>query len=125
MSDEVKHFGVKGMHWGVRRAEKAEARVNANVASGMSLVQARQAEAERKQKIRKWAITGAAVAVLYAPTLLAYGRVGAQGAANNYVNKKTAQAGAKAAANLMADKRGLANYKIVDVAFDAASGQWK
>ncbi len=122
---ELTHFGIKGMKWGVRRAEKAQARINKHISEGMSVDEATAAEAERKAHNRKLIIAGIAIVALYAPTVLAYSRVGAQKAANNYVAKKTTQAGARATANLLADSRGLSSQKIVDLGFDAVSGKWR
>jgi hypothetical protein len=48
-----------------------------------------------------------------------------QTAANHAVAAKVASNGAKAAANLFADKNGIANHKLIDLGWDSVSGSWK
>ena len=145
MSKEViQHYGVKGMHWGQRKAERAAAprhprysssaqavdlkkfkqrgvdRINQNMHKGMDLTKARKAETTRRQR-RNAMILGAyfvgRAAVVFGPQAL-------QSAADNYVGSKQAKAGKQAAANLFSDSRGIGSTKIVDLGFDKASGVW-
>lgn len=145
--DELAHYGVKGMHWGQRKAEnaaraslpraqgysqraynsdkrkfgkKAAHRINEAVLNGKSVDDARKVEVNRIKK-RVAAIYGGYLAarILYkvGPTILQMG-------AESYVSKKQEEAGRKAAQDLFSDKRGIGNQKIVDLNFDPVTQTW-
>lgn len=144
--EALAHFGVKGMHWGVRKERASLPRaagysnnqfqydkrtygltraraVNAHVLAGETVAKARSLasdEAARHRRNVQLVIAAAAVVALYGPQI----RFKANALATSYVNSKQAAAGAKAAANLFADSRGLTNYKTLNVAFDASKNLW-
>ena len=140
----LEHYGVKGMRWGQRRAERAAAprqasystdaqaadkkklgsrgvdRINENMSKGMDHPKARAAEVKRRQ-VRNTVIVGGYLA---ARALYVYGPMLAQQAANSYVGNKVANDGRKATADLFSDKRGISNHKVVDISYDSVSDKW-
>lgn len=142
----LEHFGVKGMHWGQRRVvetnssgrlkggsrtytygqrtvdglrygSSGQLRISDAMSKGKTLEKARK---EESKKLRKKLLVAGAI---YAGVLLAtHGPRALQSIANNVVNKRTAAAGARAAANLLADTRGIGAHKIVDLGYNAAKG---
>ena len=143
MTDVVEHFGVKGMHWGVRKAkpesprasgysdeayvqdkrkfgDRGVRRINERMHNGTDYASARKAEVKRRRN-QKLLFAGGYLA---ARMLLVYGPTLAQAGAQAYVGSKHAAAGAKAAANLFSDARGIGAHKIVDLGFNAATNVW-
>lgn len=143
----LEHYGIKGMHWGQRKAanaarasiprqagysdgahavdkkkfgQKGTDRINQNMSKGMGYSDARKAEVSRRRK-RNTLIAGSYLAAralyVYGPSLL-------QAGAQSYVGGKQETAGKKAAANLFSDSRGIGNQKIVDLGFDKDTGTW-
>jgi hypothetical protein len=149
--DELQHYGVKGMHWGVRKqpqlatgyskgsynydkrelGSRSAKRINESVSKGLSLKDARLSEQKRKAKNRKRITLGAMTAFAFGPAIMGaasvasqIARIGAQAGANAYVHTKRAQAGQKAANDLFSDSRGISSYKLVDLGFDPATNSW-
>ena len=100
------HFGVMGMKWGRHKAPDTRSRAERINAAGV--------KATRVVTAAHFALVGG---VLVAAAL--------QTAANHAVAAKVASNGAKAAANLFADKNGIANHKLIDLGWDAVTGSWK
>lgn len=139
---EIQHYGVKGMHWGVRKKKDMPAhsdygrssraydrrqlgkrsvrRINENMHKGMSLTEARAAEQRRKRN-RDLKMTGLSMFMYIGfrtslfktayETLRDTATIGKAA----YAHAAMAREGAKAAANLLADTRGIGNHKIVDI----------
>lgn len=145
--EALAHFGIKGMRWGHHKAEaaaraalpvsknygvrnysydrqkfgqKGADRINEHMHNGMDYRTARKTE-QRRQIKKRLIIAGSAYA---AAMLVTHGPTLAQNLANGYVGKKNAAAASRAAANLLADSRGIGNHKIVDLGFNAATGVW-
>lgn len=113
--EEVVHFGVKGMHWGVR----AQRRIDKRIANGKTPEQAMRTEQRRKMIVRTAAVVYAAV---IAKNL--FEKHGQQ-LVSSIVTSKLAKNGAKAAANALADSRGLTSYSAISLSFNAAKNIWE
>jgi hypothetical protein len=132
------HFGIKGMHWGehhalaeaVRPGSKKAAdirqfgtrgvsRIEAHRSAGMSRKEAVAKERHRK-RVQSGVVAAAALLALNAPRI----RVALNTALVTAVNSKRAADGAKFAASMLADSRGLTNVKTLNVAFDASRNLW-
>ncbi len=144
--DELQHYGVKGMKWGQHKAEVPEAkgyskadrqldhvklgkgsvrRINKRMAlKGQDLETARKNEKKFKRN-RRLAIVGAYLVLNNAPMIFGAAQNGLNGAAVKYVSKKTAASGAKAAATMFSDARGIGATKVVNLAFNAATGMFE
>lgn len=96
------HHGVRGMRWGKRK---------------------RQDTGEKKSHKKAIALTvaGGYALLRLAPVIKKYTMMTLTSA----VARKTAANGARAAANLLADSRGIANYKTINLVFDAASSTFR
>lgn len=141
------HYGVKGMKWGQRRAavkaERAEntkkarmkgysrdqkdldtvvlgrstvRRIEKRIAAGEDLKKVRSSE-ELKHTAKNLAV---AVAVLATPKLMSLGTK----ALVNAAASKQAKDGAKAAADLFANSKGITSYETIALAFDGSRGVW-
>jgi hypothetical protein len=97
---------------GVRRIEK-------NVANGKSVAAARVQEYSRATAVGL-GIGASLLALRLSPMLLRKANVGLSTLASN-INAKR---GAKAAADLFANNKGLTSYSTVALAFDKAKGVW-
>lgn len=146
-TEYLEHYGVKGMHWGQRKAanearaalprqsgysdgahavdkkkfgEKGANRINENMSKGMGYSDARKKEQKRRTNRRTMIVGGylAARAIyVYGPSLL-------QAGAQAYVGGKNDAAGKKAADDLFSDRRGIGNQKIVDLGYDSKTNSW-
>lgn len=144
---ELIHFGVKGMHWGVRKDKRPELaphsgatsrqhehnrrvygnkgarNINEQLHKGVSLNKARKDEHARQWSRNKkvlFAMFAAWAAIRLGPALMGSMNKTLSSAAG----KRMQANGAKAAANLFADTRGIPSYSTVNVVFDAASNTW-
>lgn len=142
----LEHYGKKGMKWGIIRetvsthASYSKAQMaldkeehgtsgvrrinNRMVVDGKSHEESVAAE-KRFVRNRRLAIAGAYFAVNWGPMLVSAAGGAANSAATKYVAGKTAKAGAKLAADLLSDSRGIGAQKVVNVAFNAAKGVWE
>lgn len=134
--EDLVHFGVKGMKWGSRKqssrysndnvnadfkkfGNRGVHRINSRIKSGQTHEVATKIE-RRNQIIKRTALVvyGALVAKnlikAYGPALM-----------TAVVNQKVASNGAKAAANLLADNRGISGFKTVNLVFNATKGVWE
>jgi hypothetical protein len=138
--EELAHFGVKGMKWGVRNVERAAGytdsqrdadakkygkrapgRVDKRVAKGKTLADAR-AYNQNYRRNKRLMITGAYMAAKLGPIVLAGVGAGLNAAATNYVTSKHEAAGARAAANMFADSRGISSQPVINLSFNPATG---
>lgn len=137
--EDLAHFGVKGMRWGVRKAtdltpdvlnrdfgKRALKRIDKKVltrdrrtSSAAALRKAVNTE-DRRRTVIKVAVTLYAAAV--AKNLY---QNHSQQILSSVVNARVAKNGARAAANLLADTHGLTRTSEINVAFNAAKNIWE
>lgn len=152
VEDFLAHYGVRGMRWGKRKGgsasdskkvvvpraegytdrmqkndrrrvggDKGLEKVHERVASGVPLKKARdQVAIERWNRNSKRAALGIVAAMYVAPVLAAYGGI----ALDQAVMAKKASNGRKQAANLFADKNGIANYQTIRMEQNPTTGHW-
>lgn len=140
---DISHYGVPGMKWGVRKSEaelakeqkrresytskqrskdRAEVgkrgvkRIENRVAKGKTLTKARRAEAGRKMVTEM--LMGATAAVVLNPVTLGAAAVAGDQLLRKRVGKQNAKfaaAGAKRAADILSDKRGLTTLNTISL----------
>lgn len=136
-SEEVlAHYGVKGMQWGVRNphhsyssgqqaldihkfGDRGARRINRRLHKGKTHEQA--VKTEKRQRVAKTA------------ALVVYGTFVAHNLSKRYgpnlvrsiASKRATKAGAKAAANLLADTHGLTSYSAIHLTYNAAKNIWE
>lgn len=133
------HFGVKGMRWGTRKSsdlsrdvlekdfgKRALRRIDKKVVTRDRRTSEASTlkKAVRTEDRRHTAVTAA---------LVIYGAMVARNLVRDHgdkvlasiITKKAAKNGAKAAANLLADSRGLTSYSAIDLSFNAAKNVWE
>lgn len=147
-SSEIEHFGIKGMHWGVRKKRpeplprhpnysnlqynndrryhgpSGAENINAKMHQGVPLKQARkeQLPISKSKRRRNTAIVLAAYAAWrLSPLVMHYAKT----ALLTVAASKVARDGAKAAANLLADSHGLTSAATVNLAFNTAKNVWE
>lgn len=134
-AEEILHYGVKGMQWGVKKAhpsysgdsqredrkkfgKRGVKRINRNIHRGATRDDAIEFEKSRRLKVR--VIGGLVVAnALYTAANLALPSL------QNAANARVASSGARAAANVMANKRGLPGGGFVNLTYNAAKNVWE
>lgn len=148
--DYLEHYGVKGMKWGKRNSKssveladgyskgqhrtdteafgkKRAAKINKRVAGGMDLKTARK-KAGRSRDAATLVKFGAAyvgaLAVMNAPYLMDRASVGVNTATLHRQQQNRKKAGAKVAADLFSDSRGIGNYPTVRLNYDRQSDSW-
>lgn len=110
VGDEVKHAGVKGMKWGVRKDAVAVAFKKSSELT----------EDQRRKRLAAQAIlTGGLALYVGSPALKRTALSVLQSAAA----KKVAADGAKFAASMLADSRGLTSYSTIGLKL--VDGVWK
>ena len=134
--EKLSHYGVKGMQWGVRNAhphysegqqaldihrfgDRGANRINRRLHKGKTHEQA--VKTEKRQRVAKTA------------ALVIYGAFVAKNLTNRYgprqigsiATKRATKAGAKAAANLLADSHGLTGYSAIHLTYNAAKNVWE
>lgn len=147
------HYGIKGMRWGKRKSsatasdakkvavpraegytdrmqkndrrrvggDKGLEKVHERVAGGVSLKKARdQVAVERWNKNAKRASLAVVAGMYVAPVLAAYAGI----ALDQAVVAKKASNGRKQAANMFADKNGIANYQTIRLQQNPTTGNW-
>jgi len=128
--EALAHFGIKGMRWGHRNAvnlvnsPSSTIHMPNHVFNDTSRTPKIPVDvnAERKRQSRKrLLIAGAAYAGVI---LVAHGPELIHTIVGNSLAKKAAAAGAKAAANLLADNMGIGSHKIIDLGYDVVTGKW-
>lgn len=132
------HYGVKGMQWGVRNAHPSYSssqqqidrksygksgvkRINQNLKRGESHPEALKSEASFRLKRKALIITGGIAAI---HILGAIGPQVLSELAAHQVAKTTAR-GATAAANVMANTRGLPGGGFINLSFNSAKNVWE
>jgi hypothetical protein len=147
----LSHYGVRGMRWGKKKgkAEKTPApraagytnrmqendrrrvggdkgieKVHQKVAEGKKLSKAREEvmteRYNRNAKIATGIAAGAYTAYVFGPVLKAAAGI----ALDQAVVAKKASNGRKHAANLFAEKRGIANYETIRLQQNPTTGNW-
>lgn len=150
---ELFHYGVKGMKWGVRRESRAsrdapnenytsrqragdrnahgkryEKRVNREMNKGSDLKTARKKVRDSREK-RKTTMTNALVVAsaaayigyVYSNEIMHLAAI----AGKNVQNKRQTRAGAREAAAIFSDDRGIANYSTVQLQFNKTKNLWE
>ena len=138
MTDELAHYGVKGMKWGQRKRDdspnprySAKRRQEDQAIYGRGGVKRinRRMNAgatHNKAQLQEFGLgLGVGVALAAAPIVLSTVASFGGTAIRNAAASSAARRGAEATANAMADSRGLTSYRTIALAFDTASGTWK
>ena len=131
------HYGVKGMRWGIRKAQhpsysddqvgadrkrfgdRGAKRINSRLIAGKTHEQAVRSEKRRK-------IVKTAALVLYGG-LVARNLMQRHGPrlAAHIANKRATQAGARAAAETLSKTHGLTRFSEINLGFNAATNTWE
>jgi hypothetical protein len=137
----IQHFGVKGMHWGVRKVmplapgitrsmhktniqnhgQRGARRINAAVAKGTPLATARSNESMRRARNRTAALVGAAAILTYGPELSR----NVNDLVRTTAGAKREQAGREAAQHIFADNRGITNFESINLSFNPSTNTWE
>jgi hypothetical protein len=111
----VIHFGVKGMHWGVRKSRTG--------ASSKVMKKPRtpqEVAARRQARNRRLALAGAAL-VVAGPELMHHTVT----ILNTVAGHKREEAGRRAAANIFADSKGIPSFESINLTFNSSSNTWE
>jgi len=135
VEEVLEHYGVKGMQWGVRKAhpgyssaqqqadrqkfgKRGVKKINTLMKFGHPHDQAR--ELHRQNRNARRAVLVGAGAIIAARVLLMHGPAIAGHLADSAVRRR----GAAAAANALADTRGLPAHQFIDLTFNSATNTW-
>lgn len=139
------HFGVKGMKWGVRKKQEQPLhssysktqyesdrlkvgrgganRINEKLHAGVdheTALKNEKSSLKKKQRLVAAGALTAYAAIRLAPMFLHALNMGLLQLAGNKITSN----GAKAAANIFADSKGIPSYSTVSLDFNSATGIW-
>ena len=109
--DELQHFGVKGMKWGVRKASGSQSSARKNAEGSVS---DEERKAQRRATAKKIAIGVAAVAAV----------AGVSYVAVKHYNKKQMDSGRRAAATIFSKNHGGHSIKDATIQSGPRRGKW-
>jgi len=112
---DVVHFGVKGMHWGVRKTA-----ATAPAKTTRKTVTLEQRAAKRRIRNQRLALAGAAL-IVAGPELMRH----SVNVLNSVAGAKREQAGRQAAQNMFSDANGIPSYSTVNLSFNQANNTWE
>lgn len=108
----IQHFGVKGMHWGVRK--------NRSGTTAPKKTKTAAQIAKRNQRNRRLAIAGAAL-VVASPEIMRH----STDILRTIAGVKMEQNGRKEAQRIFADSHGIPSFETVNLVFNGNTNRWE
>lgn len=112
---DIQHFGVKGMHWGVRKAMPGPSGTPAK-----KVLSPAEKSARRRMHARRIALAGAAL-IVAGPEVMGH----TIDIINSSVGHQRERKGAKVAAGIFADSKGLPNFQAINLTFNSRTNTWE
>jgi hypothetical protein len=109
------HFGVKGMHWGVRKS-----RTSSSTKPTKKPRTAAEKAARKHSRNQRLALAGAAL-VVAGPELMHH----ALSIMNTVGGQKREAAGRKAAQAMFSDSHGIPSYSTINLQFNPGNNTWE
>jgi hypothetical protein len=110
----IQHFGVKGMHWGVRRGKPPSSRAPKKPRTPQ------EKAARRQSRNRRLALAGVALLVA-GPELMNH----SVGVLNTVAGAKREQRGREEAARIFSDTRGIPSFQSINLTFNPSNNTWE
>lgn len=111
---DVVHFGVKGMHWGVRKARTKSGKPAKRVMS------ATERSTRRDKRNRRLALAGVGL-IVAGPELMKH----SVDIINTIAGHKREEAGRKAAQTIFSDDHGIPSYSTIALEFNRENNTWE